>query len=1156
MRALLFLCVTTVFSFSPRDAFSQNARIEIAENQTITVSQIFDLIQEQAGYRFVYSDEVIAKAPKVSVKKGTILARRLLKKGLSPIGCTYEITENETIIVKGPPVVVANAQQTTINGTVTDDIGTPLPGATILEKGTTNGTQTDFDGNFSIEVTGPNATLVVSYIGFVAQEVPLDGRTSVTVQLQEDTAKLDEVVVVGYGIQERKTLAGAITTVDAETFESRPVPNAVSSLQGITPGLIVTGGNGPGSQPNINIRGLSSLSGGGNFPLVLVDGFQSQIDNVNPDDIANISVIKDGAAAIYGNQASNGVILITTKKGRRNTAPQVQYSTIVGFTSPTYIPEKTTQEEYMLTVNEAFVNDGDAPLYGDIFFDALGTDTVLNFSDTRFADPLREDSYLIFNQPDNLFVDELLQNGIIQQHNLSIAGGGENNTYRVSLGYLSNEGVINSPFDSFDRYNLRINNDIQLMDNLKLSMQNALEIGDRSVSQQQSAALQRVVGNWTFQPVRNPDGQLYTFRGFANPLDLLEQGGETNTVTTRVISNLKLDYEIIDGLTLTGTAGINQNRIDRRSEQPTIFLQNGWTVDQPRVAGANPNRLSETLERENYFNLSGYLTYNKGFGNHEITATAGASHEQRKDTRFVMEARDFPFNDREDFSVQFGNDDEDRISEPFAEGRNDPNDNFGIAWTLRSWFGRFNYQYKNKYIAEATVRYDGSSRFTPDERWGLFTGYLGAWVASEEQFIRDLNVFDFLKFRASYGETGNQNGIGHFDFLARINTGERYIFGGVDDPLFDSQTPAQFYSEANAVSLDRTWETVATTNLGVDMALLGSRLNLSFDYFQRVNKDMLVGITLPEVLGIGPPALNRGELETKGFELSIGWNDKIGEDFSYYVRGALFNDDNKLVRLENSEQPRRAGVNDRLLGKSTGTLLGYQFDGLFQTDAEVAAYQEAVANGVPGGALGALRTGDVRYVDIDGNGEISELGNPENGDTGDLIELGNNRVQYSFSLDLGGQYKNFDFRALIQGVGQQDLFIDGRFRGPIVDGAWFVQGLRYYFGRTWSADNPNAQFPRLSTQRPINDYNYAPSSLSVLNGAYARLKNVQLGYSLPDSVLSSMGIEQLRLYVTGENVAEIQSERSRSLGFDPEKGSPSFSYPFVRTYSLGLQVTF
>ncbi|MCF7568233.1 TonB-dependent receptor [Sabulilitoribacter arenilitoris] len=1036
----------------------------------------------------------------------------------------------------------AEELQQQISGTVIDKDGVPLAGTNVVVKGTSRGTQTDFDGNYTIDAS-KGEVLEFSYVGMLAQTITIGDNTTINVTMQEDAAQLDEVVVVGYGTQKRATLAGAVATISADQFQSRPITNVATVLQGTIPGLVVTQvDNQPGAESfGFQIRGASSING--SAPLVLVDGIQSSLDRLNPDDIESMSIVKDGAASIYGNQASGGVILVTTKKGKKNSKPQFNYTSTYGFNRPTYLPEKTNMSQYMEIVNQAWMNAGNQPVYGDNFFNALGTNTILNFADTNLGGAVREDSYLIFNQPENAFVDQFFEDGVRQNHNLSITGGGENSTYRFSLGYFNEDGLLNTKFDNYERYNIRLNNTFDLSDKFRVTLQNAVEIGDRSRNTQDFAAIGRLQTNWTFAPIRNPQGEYYTFRGFNNALDLLEQGSENRLKQHRFISNIKADLELIDGLTLTGQAGINYLTTKSRTEVTTITLNKAWSpgvVNGNTFSNTTPERLLRDDNTASGFTLNGYFTYEKTIADdHNFKLVGGGSHEEFRSDNLSTQAwllvNGF-------FSPNVADDEEDRIGAG------------GSRWTLRSAFGRFNYDYKGKYILESNLRYDGSSRFNADNRWGLFYSGLAAWRASEEQFVKDLNIFDNLKFRFSYGETGNQSGIGLHDYLALVGSGTGALIGkpagtgGVGNiSAFGVQQILQVYAESNIVSLDRSWETVQTTNYAVDMSFLDNRLGLTFEYFKRVNKDMLVPLDLPTVLGGTAPSLNAGELETKGFEVEVNWRDNIG-DLNYFVRGVLFNDTNRLVELQAASGVVRSGINNRLVGESLGTYFGWDFDGIFQTQAEVDAYRADVTAGLP-----AIGVGDARYVDRDGNGRLEAV-NEETG--GDLIKLGNIRPQYSFSFDVGGDYKNFDFRMLWQGVGKRTLFKSGGFSAPFQSGSWWNQGLKYWYGKIWTPDNTGARYPRVHTNAGIANYNYRPSINNKLNGAYARLKNLQIGYSLPSDVLSKLDIDKIRLFVSGENILEIQSRESRELGFDPEQGTGSSAYPFTRNFSFGAQITF
>ncbi|MCG6187341.1 TonB-dependent receptor [Maribellus maritimus] len=1124
--------------------YSQSTRFSFDLSDTKVVDVLKE-IESKSEFRFFYQNEQIDVERKVNISVSDKTVEEILNELFNGYSIEYKIFSDKLILL-GAEKAINNAvkddltsPQKTVSGTVTDEAGIPLPGVTVVVKGTTQGTVTNVDGYYSLPNVPAEATLQFSFVGMITQEVVVGNQSSINIQMETDAIGIEEVVAIGYGTRKKETLTGAISTIDSKTFETRPITSAINALQGTTSGLIVTRNSGqPGSQGlSIQLRGMSSINGG-NSPLVLIDGLQSNLETINPDDIESISVLKDGTAAIYGNQASNGVILVTTKKGIRGI-PKITYNMSYGFNYPTYIPEKTTMRQFMEMVNDGRINDGQSELFGEIFFDALGTDQVLNLNQSADGGALRDDSYLIFNQPENAFVNEFFETGQRQYHNLSVEGGCDNSIYRLSLGFLDENGVINSKYDDYKRYNIRLNNTFNIGKKLVLATQNSVELGDVSENSQLDLAYSHIMSNWTIMPMRRRlDGAYYTFRGFNNPNDLLLQGGEISTKNTRLISSFKLDYDITEELKLTTNFGINHLINKAQTKIPTIYLANTWNTDPPGfriVPQTSPNRINESFATNNYMTMDAYLNYAKLINEeNNVSLTVGASHEQRKYNYNYAESRNFPTNEL--LSLSLGDLDEARV-----------NSN-GWAWTIRSLFGRLNYEYKEKLIADAVLRADGSSRFTKEYRWGTFWGAMLAYRLSEDNFIKNLDFFDNLKIRVSYGETGNQEGIGYYDYLSLINVGSPIIFGPPSS-MWGNQTENSYFVESGAVSTERSWETLATTNLGIDISILNSKLNASFDYYIKQNKNMLVAVDLPTVLGISPPALNKGQMETKGFELEVNWIDKIG-NLNYYIKGTIFNDKNKLTSLQGSEGVKQEGINNRLVGYSIGTYFGWKFDGIIQNESELNEYVSNVTSGIPS----AIEVGDVRYVDVDNNGRLSALGNPTEGDIGDLVELGNIRPQYSFSFNFGGDYKGFDFNVLFQGVGKKTLFKTGHWSRPILN--WFNQGLKAFYGETWTQENVNAKYPRLSVDAGINDYNYRISENKKINGAYVRLKNIQIGYSIPKELLYKVKVDNLRLYISGEDLFEFQSQESRDFGFDPELGAQGFNYPFIRTFSLGTQITF
>ncbi len=1182
-KLCLVMKLTTLFIFG---FLIQVSAITLSQNKTMTHSfenstlvEVFETIEKESCYSIIYKNEIVRNIDsRFNGKFEDTAVSDILNLAFKDESLEYRMVDNVIVILPTDNNLDTSPQKQRIlvSGKVLDSNGDPIPGVNVFEKGTTNGTVTNIEGEYVLTVIDEETVLVYSFIGFEELSLSVAGRKEITVTLAEETTGLNEIVVIGYGSRKKETLTGAIATIDAKVFASRPVANAASALQGAVAGLVISSESSrPGDEKlNFTLRGLSSTNGG-NSPLILIDGLQGSLTSINPEDIQSMSVLKDGAAAIYGNQAAGGVILVTTKKGKKGK-PVVTYKGAYSVNVPTRDVEKLSIKQFLDLSNEARANDGDPIFWGQRFYDAIGTDEILNFSDWELGGAYRADSWLSFNNPDNELWDAVVGTGVRQNHNFSISGGGENSNYYFSLGMLDEEGIIKTKDDDYSRYNGRFNYDYKLNDKLTLSSQTSLEVGNRVRNNQINLALATVANNLPFLPIARPDGERYQFRGFANPLGLLEHGSPHKSLTNRIVQNFTLNYDIIKDLKLTAMAGVNNLDTRDRNVNASIPIYNtfstekggsgnggyanGGTSAEPTAYRNKPATLVEASGRGTYMNANVYANYVKKINeNHQIDLTVGYSHEQNKYNQIWALAKNFATNDL--FSLGLGDPDNARINQTIN------------TWTVKGMFARANYVFKDRYYLEGNIRRDESSRFNPDNRAGTFGGAFVAWRLSEESFIKNLNIFDNLKLRASYGETGNQSGIGLYDYLALINNTDANNDGNKDTPIIFGpatgnevastnpestiagvQNENPFYTEQNVVSLDRTWETIATTNFGIDVSVLNNKLDFTFEYFIKKNKDMLVPITLPSVLGATAPTLNIGELETKGWEISINWKDKIG-DFNYSINANIFDAKNKLTNL-NGGAVKKAGQNNFLEGYAYGTYFGYKYEGIIQNQEQLLAYAERFSEGGipnPNAQVGAIAIGDAMYADLDGNKKLHALGDPENGDTGDLVELGNSTPRYNFGLNMTGDYKGFDIRIFVQGTGKRDIFKSGSFASPGNKGAWYYPGMKYWVGKTWTPDNTGANFPALSYRK--DSYNYTLSSNTILNGAYVRLKNIQIGYSLPKSVLNHMKLERVRLYLSGENVA-MWTAMDKGLNFDPEAGGSSLTYPFMKTFGGGIQVTF
>lgn len=1007
-----------------------------------------------------------------------------------------------------------------ITGKVTDTNGEPIIGANVSTKGTTLGTITDMNGSFLLDV--PSETVIsISYIGYLTQEVKVKQQTSLNIVLKEDTQALEEVVVVGYGTVKRANLGGAVATADAKAFEARPVQNAVTALQGEVPGLTITrsGGGAPGAETTMKIRDVSSINGG--TPLVLIDGAEGDINLINPSDIENVSVLKDGTAAIYGARASDGVVLITTKSGKRNQKTTVSFDAYYSVKTPALLKKTASLLQHAEMALE--ITDGSFPIEytkEDLELIRQNSDQILTGVEWgRWGNIYPK---FFKNQDWN---DIVIGNGNMQNYNVNISGGGERYSYLVSLGHQREEGLPKFGEDLNKRYFVRAKSSIEIFKNLTYDLNLAYEASNRDYSSgltegQNIWELIYKTRSWT--PLRNPAGNFYTFEGFDNPAQVLEEGGMANKTTGNVTVNNQLRWNVIDGLDLVGQAVIRKYDFDENVTNKIVYSRN-WEDVNHRTARTPNNaerRYSKTLSK----NFTLYADYKKNFNDlHDLSIMVGTSHESQNYDKFT--AKRINFDQQENMSLQLGGSEN---QSAWSEGN---------AWTINSFFSRVNYTFKNRYIIEGTLRADGSSRFDPDHRWGYFPGVNAAWRLGEEGFMKNLNLFDDLKVRASYGEMGNQSGIGLYDYIQLISlNSDYYPFGG--------GTKGQMAKSGNIVSTSRTWETIQTTNIGLDFATLKNRLYGSFDYFWKENKNMLIPKTYPSMLGADAPSTNSGHLSIRGWEVALGWRDQIN-DFSYSVRFNLSDARNQVVERVGSNLIK-LGLNETPTDYPLNSFFGYEFDGIIQDEQELKDYIARFPNG---GIPGDLSVGDAKYKDLDGDGKLSVLGDGKEG-SGDVKYLGDKNPRYNFGMNLSAAYKGFDFSAFIQGVGRRTMFLEGEASKPMAE-AWF-QSAAYWYGKTWTAERTDAQYPAI-TSTSKRGYNYYYSTNTKHNVGYARLKNLQLGYTIPSSVTAKIGLQKLRVYFSGEDLFEIHNTPG---GWDPEEDGQITSYPFARNYSFGVNVVF
>lgn len=1045
--------------------------------------------------------------------------------------CFHALRQGKTpltiklILILLLPANVSFAQQTiTVSGTVTEQTtGETLPGVSVSVKGSTEGTITDVNGQYTINVFNTNTILIFTFIGYAKQEETVGTRQNINVTLREEIREMDELVVIGYGTVKRANLGGAVGTADAKTFQSRPVINAANALQGEVPGLTVirTAGT-PGSSPVIRIRDVSTIHDGAK-PLVIIDGAEGDLGMINAADIENISVLKDGTAAIYGARAADGVILVTTKSGKKDQKMKVTLEASYSFKTPALMKKPASLLQHAEMALE--IRDGSFP----VEYTADELDLIRRNSDKIIPAGTAwgrwGNKYPKFYKNQD-WTDMMVGNGGLQNYNINFSGGGSKYSYLVSLGYQSEDGLLKYGKDNYKRYSVRAKSNFEIIKGLNYDVNLSYEAGDRDYSshiEKGQSIWELIFKTRSWAPMYNPAGNFYTFEGFVNPAQAMVDGGETTRTSGNFTFNNAITWNVIDGLNIIGRAVVRKSDADEYS----VLKYIDYRYWENELAGPNwtPNSAERNYQKTLYKNFTAYAEYKKTFGKHDVGAMAGAANESENYDKFW--AKRINFDQQVSMPLKLGS-----PKDQDASGE-------GNAWTINSYFFRVNYGFNNRYLIEGTLRADGCSRFAPDSRWGYFPGANVVWRTSEEGFMQRLGVFDDLKFRASYGEMGNQSGIGHYDYIELIDIDKEYY-------PFGSGQRGQMAKQSNLVSTSRTWETIISKNIGLDFSVLDNRLYGSFDYFWKKNKDMLISVTYPSLLGINAPATNSGELKVNGWEIMLGWRDRIGE-VSYSVRASLSDAQNEITKRIGNNIIKH-GKNDTPLGYPMSSYFGYIFDGIIQNETELAEYKAKF----PNHALiqgGKIQVGDARYKDLDGDGNLTSTGG-ENG-MGDLVYLGNTNPRYSFGLNLSAEYKGFDFSAFIQGVGKRTIVLEGEASKPF-HAPWY-QSADYWYGKTWTPERPNARYPEITNDNDRKDYNYTMSTNTRHNIAFARLKNIQLGYTIPKIYTQKLKMERIRLYFSGEDVFEVHNAPG---GWDPEDGGGYISYPFARNFSFGATVTF
>lgn len=1077
----MFVCI---FSSYASNISSQTAKVNIT-NARMTIGAFINQVEKETGYMFVYNKGEVDANKIVSLKKGKNTVADCLNNIFGGTGISYVFEDGYVVLTKHVQIqdtTVVQQSGKTVKGVVTDETGLSVIGANVFVEGTSLGTITDMDGNFSLEVPSVNAVLVVSYIGYVEQRLPVKNRKNWSIVLKEDAQNLDEVVVVGYGTQRKGNIATSVSTVRAEMLQNRPVQTVGEALQGQIPGLSVTSKGAPGESPSLQLRGSSVLkSDNSTAPLVLVDGVPADFNFLNPEDIESINVLKDAAsAAIYGSRAANGVLLITTKRGKMGK-PTFRYNGSVGVNTPMYMPKSISSVEYARIMNEAESNMGRAPLYSD--------DDIAQFASG--ADPNR--------YPNTDWLDLVIQNSVTTRHTLETSGGTEKIKYLVSAGVDHQTGVF--PNTQQNVFNVRSSTDISITKKFGISFDLRYQLRDMKALNNQEDIYKQIIGSDPTMVAYYTDGTYgYNSGFFTNPLVALYEGGEKLTNRHEASGIFKLDYEIIEGLKFTGIANVKYTFKNEESRNRKMFYTNFFTQD---VFEKGENSFSDRRDYNAYYNLQALLSYKKSFGVHNLDILAGYQQESQNSDWLKGARSGYPT----DIVWELNPGPKDNWS----------NDGNGEHWALASFIGRINYDYDNKYILSLSMRSDASSRFAKGSRWSTFPSVAAAWRISQESFMEGTREFlDDLKIRASWGQTGSATGLGLYPSYTLISTSGMIL----------NNTYQQIASLKTIGNPDLTWEHSDMLNLGLDVKMLNSRLNFTGEYYVKNTKDILLAMPVPLEYGFGKPNVNVGQVRNKGWELSLGWNDRIN-DFGYSISGNLSDNRNEVIDLGDTG-PWKGANTYTDVGLPFNSIYGYESMGLFQSDEEVAGAPFQNSN---------TAAGDVRYKNQNGDEKI---------DANDRVVLGDPNPHFLYGLNLAFDYKNFDLSMFFQGIGKKDRIIQDNFVRPFDDSSIFEHHLDY-----WRPDNTVATYPRV-LNKDDGAHNYQQSDFWMINAGYLRMKNLQLGYTIPRELLRSAGFDRIRLYFSANNLFTISDFVP---GMDPESAK-SVSYPFARTYSFGLNVQF
>ena len=1150
MKISTLLLLTSMFALQANDGYSQRTKITL-DLESVKVGQLIDVIEEKTEYRFLFMIEDVDLNRIVSIKAKNERVRRILDSVFEGINIDYVIDDRQISLTKRKflkPVIPETSSikvQSSISGTITDENNAPLPGANIVEKGTTNGTQTDFDGKFSINVTGQDAVLVVSYIGFITKEVSANTEDELTITLEEDSAKLDEVVVVGYGTSTKEKFNGSVSKIESKKLNTFSSTNFEQALSGTVSGVqVLSNGKNPGDNSVIQIRGINTLTAGGS-PLIVVDGNPlsegSSLSSVNTNDIETINILKDAASAsIYGSRASNGVILITTKKGISGDI-KVSYNTYAGFQSR--IDKFELADAY-----DTAQFDADARNFG--YLSGGAGRSITDDNATRDANgggrrsriPTYLQGYLDGTPglTNTDWLDEVFRDAFQQNHFLNLSGGDEKSNYSVSLGYLSQDNIIvGSDYNRYTnniRFNSQISDRVKVGVNLNTSYSDSNPSGDTGWSEtrlgrgRQADPAFSVVLMQPYYNAFNTDGSLNIAEQINDNNDNWDGPISENTLAQvllsdftrdefRVFGNLFAEFELVDNLKIRSSFGGDYNKTTEEYFAPSSFGNYRTPIANSTSQGAKYDTTRENFIVENVLN------YRKEINKHSFDLLLGHSYQQEFRNETDLESLDFADDNIRNVSGATAINAESRSSK----------------WALDSYFTRLQYDFNNKYTLSASIRRDGSSRFGDNTKYGNFASLSGGWVLSNESFFPEDSFVNYAKVRASWGETGNSQ-ISDFGSVSLITQDNYVVDGTLTSGVNTSTSP----------NPDLSWETNTATNFGLDLGFMNNKLFLTAEYYISNTTDLLLDVPVPQQTGFSQSLQNIGEIENKGFELELKGRDfSITDEFKIGFNANFSTTENEVKALGNGQ--------DQILFSTTGsdfiTKVGESVSEFYNVNVIGVYKTQAEIDSDPITPLAGTEVGDYIVQDVNGDGIVT---------IDDRTSQGDFNPDFTYGLGFTIDFKGFDLAAQFTGVEGRKVVDHLVFRAESGEG--FFIPTQYYADNYFTDSNPDGflrrpDFSSFSSAGRIT----RKSNLTILDGDYFRLRSLQLGYTLSDEINKKLGVEKFRIYFTGNNIFNITSYRGynsealdtrsnerQSLG----RGYINSASPLTRFLALGLDVKF